>query len=68
MLPASAPAGRGSPVCDASPGTRPARLRPVPADSITVQLATPGHGQPGLAAGQAGHQPPRFSIDPLTGL
>ena len=48
--------GRGSPVCDASPGTRPARLRPVPADSITVQLATPGHGQPGLAAGQAGHQ------------
>jgi len=56
MLPASAPASRGSPSVTPVPAPGPPGSGQLPADSITVQLATPGHGQPGLAAGQAGHQ------------
>lgn len=51
-------------LCDASPGTRPARLRPVPADSITVQLADP-RPWPAWARSRAG-RPSAWRADELS--
>ena len=55
MLPASAP-GRGSPSVTPVPAPGPPGSGQCPRTASRCSWQTPGHGQPGLAAGQAGHQ------------